>query len=404
MRSISGVKDLPADLQKLLAVYGEQNPGASKVERAVKNAMKLIAESNALHVETAPQGLPTVNVLVLNGGTGRNSVDDSAFYLSEIPVLEGVGAHVRKSMALNLEKLLLEKQLETNENVSKYTRNRIDTEKATLERRHKEMRNKIEKNLAAMEDAARNNLIMKVFGWVMVAAMVALAIFTAGTSLVAAGAAASAMTTATAVGTAGAAAGAAGAAAGTAAVTATVTISTTKVVMFCISAALALANQIMEETGTTEQMIKDLTARLRASGVKDASLKAQLIVGLGMMLAIAIPGFAGGGAITQALGFLKAVRALKLAVPLVMTAMGAASLTQQGFAIAANYKAGMAEADVSEIRALVQLVQQMVDETQEEMEEIIQKIQDLIGKMFEIIKSKMDAETEVANNIGRMLI
>lgn len=405
MGSINGVKDLPADLQKLLWVYQEQNPGASKVERAVKNAMKLIAESNSLHVETAPQGLPTVNVLALNGNGGGRGADDAQFYLNDIPVIEDVGPLVRKSMVLNLEKLLLEKQLETNENVSKYTRNRIDTEKATLERRHKEMRNKIQKNIEAMEDAARNKLIMKIFGWVMVAAMVALAVFTAGTSLAAAGAAASAMTTATAAGTAGVAAGtAAGVGAATAATTATVTISTTKVVMLCISAALALANQIMEETGVTEKMIKDLAAHFRAQGDKDAQLKAQLIVSLGMMLAIAIPGIAGGGAVTQALTFMKAVKALKLAIPISMSAMGAGALVQQGFSIAANYKAGMAEADVSELRALVQLVQQMIDETQEEMEEIIQKIQDLIGKMFEIIKSKMDAESEIANNIGRMLI
>ena len=257
MGSINGVSELPVDLQQLLVMYGGQMPGSSKVERAVTNAMKLIAESNALSVGTAPQGLPTVNVLVLNGKGGR--ADDAQFYLSDVPKLKGVGKLVRKSMVFNLEKLLLEKQLETNENVSMYTRNRIDAEKTTLERRHKEMRQKIEENIRAMEDAARNNLIMKIFGWVMVAAMVALAVFTAGTSLYAAGAMTAAMTTTATVGAAGAAAGTAAA---TTAVTATAVISTTKVVMLCISAALALANQIMEETGVTEQMIKNLTAQL----------------------------------------------------------------------------------------------------------------------------------------------
>ena len=401
MGAIRGVHNLPVDLQKLIWAYRGQESGSSKVERAVEKAMKLIAESNALHVETAPQGLPTVNMLALNGRGGGTGSDDATFYLNDVPVLENVRPLVRKSMVHNLEKLLLEKQLETNESVSKYTRNRIDTEKATLERRHKEMRNKIEQNLKAMEDAARNNLVMKIFGWALVAAMVVLAVFTAGTSLYAAGAMTAAMTTTATVGAAGAAAGTAAA---TTAVTATAVISTTKVVMFCISAALALASQIMEETGVTEQMIKDLTAKLRANGDKDASLKAQLIVSIGMMLAVAIPGAGGFNAVSQALTFLKAFRALQLAVPVSMTVMSSAALVQQGFAIAANYKAGMAEADVSEMRALVQLVEQMIDETQEEMEEIIQKIQDLIGKMFEIIKSKMDAETEVAENIGRMLI
>ena len=397
MGSLNGVSELPVDLQQLLVMYGGQMPGSSKVERAVQNAMKLISESDALSVGTAPQGLPTVNVLMLNG-----KADDAQFYMNDVPKIVGVGQLVRKSMVCNLEKLLLEKQLETNEKVSQYTRNRIDAEKSTLERRHKEMRHKIEENLKSMEDAARNNLVMKIFGWALVAAMVVLAVFTAGTSLYAAGAMASAMTT---TATVGAAAGAAaGTAAATTAVTATAVISTTKVVMFCISAALALATQIMEETGVTEQMVKDLTAKFRADGDKDAALKAQLIVSIGMMLAVAIPGAGGFNAVSQALTFLKAYRALQLAVPIAMTAMSSAALVQQGFAIAANYKAGMAEADVSEIRALVQLVQQMIDETQEEMEEIIQKIQDLLAKMFEIIKSKMDAETEVAQNIGRMLI
>lgn len=400
MGAIRGVRDLPVDLQNLIREYS--TPGESKVERAVEKAMEIIEKADVFRVTSQPQGLPIENTRVPNGESGRNGVNDATFYLNDIPVIEGVGPLVRKSMVHNLERLLLEGQLETNENVSKYTRQRIETEKTTLENRHKEMRDKISKNIEAMEEASRNKIVMKVFGWIMVAVMVALAVFTAGTSLYAAGAMTAAMTTATAVGTAGAVAGTA--AATGAAAAATAAISTTKVVMLCISAALALANQVMEETGTTEQMIKDLTARFRARGDKDASLKAQLIVGLGMMLAIAIPGMIGGSAVSQALTFLKAARAVQYAIPTIGTVMGTGALVQQGFSIAANYRSGMAEADVSELRSLVQLVQQMLDETQEELEEILQKIQDLIGRMFEIIKSKMDAETEVAENIGRMLI
>ncbi len=82
--------------------------------------------------------------------------------------------------------------------------------------------------------------------------------------------------------------------------------------------------------------------------------------------------------------------------------MMAFSVTQQGLTISAQYEAGMAGADVDEVRAMIQLIQQMIDETQEELSDILDKIQGLLGKMFDIIASALDAQKEIARKLGQM--
>ena len=84
-------------------------------------------------------------------------------------------------------------------------------------------------------------------------------------------------------------------------------------------------------------------------------------------------------------------------------AMGGATLAQQGMSIVAQYRQGMTDADVSEIRAMVQLIQQMLDETQEELQKILEEIQGLVGKIFGIISSQLDADKEIANKMGGMV-
>ena len=162
--------------------------------------------------------------------------------------------------------------------------------------------------------------------------------------------------------------------------------------------------QTLNETGVMEKLQKSIASRLRAKGVKNADLAAQIIVGVASIAVMVAPGVMGGA---LGMGMMAALGAtLTSVLNYGMVGMGGVMLTftttQQGVTIKAQYEAGMAEADVTEVKALIQLLQQMLDEAQEELEEIMEKLQTAMGRMFDIIASGLDASKEIMEKTGQM--
>ena len=298
---------------------------------------------------------------------------------------------LRTTLNSLLEKIIALSKLQTDETMNELTMQRIETIKTQLKRTHDDMAAKIRKNIEAMRTAAKNRLMMKIFGWIMAVVLVVAAIFTGGAAI---------------AGAIGAAAGAAAAAAaGTA--TALTASQIAQVVSLCVSAALALTMQILDETGVMEKWQKQLTEKFRKQGLKNAELRASLAIQLPFLIAMLGTGVYGGAAIGNAIStvFKLADATMKIvstATTIGNTVVGLAVGAQQGLNIAAQYKAAMAGADVEEVRAIVQLVRQMLDEAQEELQEVLEKIEDLLSRLFDIIASALDAQKEIAERIGRM--
>ena len=353
----------------------------------------------------------------------------------EAPKNAGKNGTVQYRNASVLEKLLMYLQLENDELRSRQVQERLDTEKVALKLRHDDMRNKIDENIKAMKEAAHQALLQKILGWVMVGIMVIAAVVTAGVALflapaavgaTAGAAAATGTATAATTGTATAAttaatAGAAGAAATAASVTAAATAATAmlsssgiaKLVVLCLTALFALTNQILNETGTMKKLQEQIAETIRRNhhiSEEKANMIAQILIASVTAVVMVAGGIYGGGATANALKLVMALKhitdaaqtALQLSMLSASIGMGAGTLAQQGVSINAQYKQGKADAEVSEVRALLQLVQQMIDETQEELQQILEKIQDELGKMFDVISSALDAEKEIASNTGGM--
>lgn len=341
-------------------------------------------------------------------------------------------------------KLMMYLQIETEEELSQVQQERLESEKDMLEIRHRESKRKLDSNLDAMSEAATSSTIGKILGWVGVGVAVALAIVVtvvtagagAGAGAAGVGAATTAATTAgttagvgagVGAGTA-AGAGAAGVGSSVGAGVAATTLSTKAIVGLCLtwsSVAITLTQQGLTQSGEMEKMTKALADDLRG-GATDADSKskadmwAQIIIGGSFMAATIVTGAVGASVTNSAVKAAQeaAKEAAKAAGKTIaesavkeniqkfmgygMTAMSVGTLAYQGYNIHAQYDSAMASAAVTEAKSMIALVQQMIEETQEELQEVVEKIDDVISKMFDVINSSMDAEKQIANEMGQM--
>lgn len=363
--------------------YGrEMHVGASQEGGFTTGAQKLILESSG-KIRVLLKNVPPGGVHPTDGDGKQKSPVTKLDFLNERPeIVEPDSTHyefsykdLRQTLSSVLEKLTMLAKLRTDETMSELTLQRIEIVKTDLKRTHDKMAAKIRDNIQAMKKAAKSKLLMSIFGWIMAVALTVAAIFTGGVALMAAF-----------VGALGLSTG--------------IEIGTTELVMLAISAALSVTTKILDETGAMEKWQKELTEKLKEKGRSNASLRAQLAVQMPFMIVQLVTGIVGMGAIGAIFSNLS--RAFMIGTPIVGTAMGLGVAAQQGLAIADQYRAAIGEADVSEVRAMIQLIQQMLDEVQEELQEIMEKLQDLISKMFEIIASALDAQKEIAQRIGQM--
>ena len=147
-------------------------PGESQVERPSDAAIRILheaAKGNALNKDDLRTNSVTITEDGGNGGRagtqatapgGRTSAAD---YQNEIPVLDPADyglekfdfGRLRVTMGSLVEKLIMEMKLETDELTTDLTEKRLELEKTALQRRHDAMRDKITKNIRAMQDAAK---------------------------------------------------------------------------------------------------------------------------------------------------------------------------------------------------------------------------------------------------------
>lgn len=419
-------------------VAGATDEQAAKI--AFKQLSTLIASDSSLRVTTTA-GNRTNEVGQMVGGTGIPEIDSPA---SE------------KNIHDNLEKLLLWLQLDNDDRMARMAQDRLEGEKATLQARHDDMSAQIEKNIDAIDKAAKMQNFMKIFGWVMFAVSAIITVASCGAAIgaaVAASAAAAATTTAATAAATTVATTTAATAATTAATTTATTAATTAAaevakaaaqeavkaaVKTCIQNAISLGlsttMQVAQETGDMEKWTKSLAEKIKSgtgSSKERSNMWAQIIIGVGMMVASMGLGIAGaknaaaasanavkagnqaaraGVETAQTLAKTIAEKTVqfsssrfgKAAMLALGVGMSGGSAVGQGLSIDAQYKAGMTQAETTDIQTALKLIEQMISETQEELEQILEQEQALMSKMFAIINSKMETENEISKNLGNM--
>ena len=279
-----------------------------------------------------------------------------------------------KQLEANLEKLISYLQMDNDERQTQMAKERIDMQKDALESERNNRSEKIEKSLKDMDKAAESRKASKIFGWLMTA----LAVIAAVVACVATG----------------------GLAVGP-----------------VIGAGIAIACQVLNETGVMDKIVEKLAKGLESLGLsKQASqILAQVLITVAIMAASLGAGFAGGGASavsSVAKGVADTAKGLKVtvetmdkiraAIAVTTSIVGVAGTITGGVGAFDSYKAGMSQADVSETEKYITALKQRLDECEEELEQILQQLQQAISQVAEMLSSATDTSTQIANNLGAM--
>ena len=277
-----------------------------------------------------------------------------------------------KQKEVNLEKLISYLQLETDKHQAELAKERIELQKSTMEQRHADQMALINESLEQMDKAANSNLATKIFGWMMAAAAVALAVVAC-------------------VATGGLAAGP------------------------VVGAAVAIGMCVANELGAMDKLTEKIADALKDAGMKSEAAKilASVITAV-VMIAASVAAAGGAGAIQSVVkGATKgATVALTAAMTTAKTVqsgvqvgagvLGAATTVSAGVAGVMNYKSGMLQSETTEMEKFLAVMQQQLDESQEELERIMSQIQDVYADISAIINSSIDTENEIAAKIGQM--
>ena len=277
-----------------------------------------------------------------------------------------------KQKEVNLEKLISYLQLETDKHQAELAKDRIELQKSTMEQRHADQMALINESLEQMDKAAKSNLATKIFGWMMAAAAVALAVVAC-------------------VATGGLAAGP------------------------VVGAAVAIGMCVANELGAMDKLTEKIADALKDAGMKSEAAKilASVITAV-VMIAASVAAAGGAGAIQSVVK-----GATKGATVALTAAMTSAKTVQSGVQIGAgvlgvgttvaagvsgvmNYKSGMLQSETTEMEKFLAVMQQQLEESQEELERILSQIQDVYTDISAIINSSIDTENEIAAKIGQM--
>ena len=316
---------------------------STKSAEVINQAMNILSQSGIKIQNTAVRsdatGTPT-------GATGIPTLDDPAD---------------AKAYELNLEKLISYIQLDNEERQTEMARDRIETYKNELSAEHETRNKNIQKTLKDMEKAAASQRRNSIFGWIMTALAVVAAVVAC-------------------VATGGLATGA------------------------VVAAGLALTCQILNETGAMESITGSIAKGLEKLGMDKeiAEIVAQVAITV-VIVAASIAAGNIGGAATTATGTLKAI--VDVAQPALKVAtgvMGLTSLVSGGVGAYQNYKAGMDQADVTEMEKYIAMIRQKLEESQQELQAILELIQNNISNLATMLSSATDTSEEIATRMGQM--
>ncbi len=327
---------------------------STKAKEVIGKAMEVLAGANIKVTRADTTGADGVSERKTTGATSTPALDNPADI---------------KQVEANLEKLIAYLQLDNEKRQAEMAKDRIDMQKATLEKEHQGRMSKINDTLKKMDKAQSASKWSRLFGWLGAIVAVIAAVVTT-------------------VVTGGAAAG------------------------FAIAgAAMAVTNLALNETGAMEKITEKLAEHLEkncGASASKAKMWAGIIVNGGMM------------ALQIGLSVTSVVQAFRAAGQVAATAISVAGKTAQnivglsGLAVGlgaqasglattiTGFNAQMAQSKVTELEKYLQQMQQCLDESQEELEQILQQLQSGMGKVAEILTSATDTSAEISRKLGAM--
>ncbi len=282
-----------------------------------------------------------------------------------------------KAKEADLEKLIAFLQLANEKQQTELAKGRIDTLKTSLEAEHANRKGKIEKSLSDMDEAAAAKKRSKIFGWLMTALAVVVAVVAC-------------------VATGGVAVGA------------------------VIGAGVALAAQVLNETGVMDKIVKGLADELQKAGMSKAAaqIAAQIIMTVAI-IAISLGSGAIGGAAAGASAAAQTANAAQQVAKTVNSAQQIAQTVKNALQIGSgvmglitvadgavgaylNYNAGISQSELTETEKYIAIIQQRLEESEEELQELLEMIQNCIANIAQLLNSETDATQEIAMQIGQM--
>jgi uncharacterized protein with von Willebrand factor type A (vWA) domain len=126
-----------------------------------KDIAGLLASQPSMRVTNMAASAATSEVGTPTGATGVPSLDNPASEMQR---------------EVDLEKLISYLQLENEKQQAELAKDRIELQKNELEQRHTQQMEKIHESLEQMDKAANMNTATRVFGWLMAAFSVAMAV------------------------------------------------------------------------------------------------------------------------------------------------------------------------------------------------------------------------------------
>lgn len=319
-----------------------------------KEVAGLLASQASMRVTNTAAPAATAEVGTATGATG-------------VPALDNPDDSHQK--AVDLEKLISYLQLETDKHQAELAKERIELQKGEMDQRHAEQMQKIKESLEQMDKAAKSNLATRIFGWLMAAVSIAIAV-------------------AACVATGGIAVGA------------------------VAGAVVAVGMCIMSETGALDKITEKLAEALKDAGMSEqtAQIVAAIVIALAMIAISLCAGFGGnaiqglvkGASQAAATATMATAKSIQSGAQFAGGVLGIGTTVAGGFAAAENYKAGMLKAETSEMDKFLAVMRQQLEESQEELERILEQIQGIYSDIAAIINSAIDTETEIAKQMGQM--
>ncbi len=270
----------------------------------------------------------------------------------------------------DLEALVAYLQMEMNEQQSKVQAQRIESLKGQLTSAHSVQMDKINESIEKALEQERTAKAQRVLSWIgMIFSVVVAAVVTVTTGGLAAG--------------------------------------------FAIAgAALAVSSLAMSEFGADKAIMKKLAESIKEDFGCDkqtAEAWAQGIYG-GIELILGLTCAIGGGvSAAKAIGKsadlavkigTKAATFVKYGQSIGGSAMKVTSMTTTAFAMGYGYAAGRAQADATEVQAILDKLQRFLEESEEELQEILQQLMNMGSQVMALLESKTDTLNKIAQEIG----
>ena len=237
---VSNTVKAPQTMGATLDQFSKLAGDSTKTKEVLGKALEILAGANVKIMRTDDTTATGVGEKKTTGATNVPSLDNPADL---------------KQLEQNLEKLLSYLQMDNEERQTEMAKDRIEIQKDTIDTERKNRSEKIDKSLKDMDKAAESRKASKVFGWLMTA----LAVVAAVVACVATG----------------------GLAVGP-----------------VVGAGIAIACQVLNETGVMDKIVGKLAEGLQGLGMSKqaAQILAQVLITVAIMAASLGSGLAGGGA------------------------------------------------------------------------------------------------------------